>query len=579
MPLAPITLRQGPYLMPTASPGYSMPTLPAVTPVTTPSQDTPQSDTESPKEKPESVIPQPSASPKSSPRLPVSEKDGFVTDPTPVPSPPEQTKSEDAIDPPVKAPGSSTTILITPAPQPPRSDPVVPTFDDLGLPVITLQPGGNLPGSPDISKSAEVITIIPTTVQLLVQTGSIVPIPGSFILVGTQTVTPGQVITVGGTTTTLAGGMVSIISGTEISLDPQGTAVVIDRTSTVNIAPVAIARPTLVSPAVVTIGYAVETASQAPNGDIIVAGKTMTPGSAAVTFDGVPVSLAQDGRQLIVGESLTIILPFSTGPTIAPLAPPIIFTVGDATITARPAMNGGLIMGSQTLMPGNILTVDGVIMSLAREQNQLIVGGTSTILLPAPGASLLGPVIVTIGRNMLTLPRTSGPLTIGSQTLFPGSTIVLSGTTLSLAPSASFLVIGGTSTVQLAPSQATATSAPVIITINGKTLTADSLTRFVLDGVTLRVNGPAITVSGTTYTMATNTEGSTVLIAGTAGAITSTAYPTSTAAEDQYQAPGESRTIPASPPKTSGSDKISVHLHSGLTLVVPWLVVAWLLMS
>lgn len=188
--------------------------------------------------------------------------------------------------------------------------------------------------------------------------------------------------------------------------------------------------------------------------------------------------------------------------------------------------NTVVIIGTQTLPPGGVITVGGTTSTLADGQTiiaggtqvvldpqgtQLIIDHTSTVVLPHQIPAQRTPVL-TIGNERITIER-PGSIVVHGQTLQPGSTLVVDGTTLSLAPGGTQIVVDGS---KIALSGSSQTDAPIVVTVGGTALTANSLTQFTVDGKILTVGG-AITVSGTTYILTTNDQGSTVLIAGTAG--------------------------------------------------------------
>ncbi|KAF2190221.1 hypothetical protein K469DRAFT_25914 [Zopfia rhizophila CBS 207.26] len=375
----PKTLQQAPVLVPTAQPGPSVPALPENTPT---------------------QVPPPPPPPASSPADPANPP----PPPPPAPQPQQPPASAPSVGNPQNpqqppAPGSSTTIIITPPPSLPKNSVVSPAIP----PVITLAPGPDNPG--------QVVTLIPIATPNSPNNPSNPNQPNSpsnpsnpnqpnspsnpnqsnnpasqVIVIGTQTLAPGKIITVGGTTSTLPNGQTTVFSGTQISFDPSATQVVVGGSSTIPLAP--------------------------------------------------------------------------TQPATAPGAP-LIVTFDGSTFTANSANQ--IIIGSQTLAPGELI----------------IVGGATS-------------------------------------TLVNGQTTVVGGTTILLALGATQIVVGGTMIPLTAGTQQTPDS--LVITVGGTTLTANSLTQFVFGSSTLSVGGPALTVSGTTYSLTTNADGSTVLIAGTAGA-------------------------------------------------------------
>ena len=170
-----------------------------------------------------------------------------------------------------------------------------------------------------------------------------------------------------------------------------------------------------------------------------------------------------------------------------------IIKVGVSTISPNAASQN--MVGDQTLAPeAAAITVSDTLVSLASSGSALIVDGkTQTLVLtehPVP--------LITIAGSVIAL-NTAGQYNLGSQTLTPGSAITVSGTTISLAPSASAIVINGiTFTIQAAE-----ISQEPVLTIAGQLLTS----------------GAAITISGTTISLAPST--SAVVINGITSALAS----------------------------------------------------------
>ena len=117
-------------------------------------------------------------------------------------------------------------------------------------------------------------------------------------------------------------------------------------------------------------------------------------------------------------------------------------TFGGQTYTANPSSR--FVIGSQTLQPGGpAITHDGHIISLG---SPIIVIDSSTdvsSVLPTKITLLLNAApVLTLGDQLVTANSASG-YTVGSQTLVPGGpAITFSGTRISLAPSASDIIIG-----------------------------------------------------------------------------------------------------------------------------------------
>ena len=312
---------------------------------------------------------------------------------------------------------------------------------------------------------------------------------------------------------------------------------------------------------------------------VIIWTQTLLPGST-LTIGGLTSTLPNGqttvvgGTQVVVGGSSTMNLP----PPVQ-LTAPVVATIGTNVITTN--AGGTFIIGTQTLSPGSVITVDGTTLSLASDASRLVVDG-STIPLPAAAQPTTRPAVLTLGDATITA-NAQSQFIVGGQTLAPGGPpITVDGTTLSLSPSATEVLINGTpvpisqlqlaedpllltlgsqtitanplsqfvlangqkllpggtpitlsgTTLSLSPDASTVlvngapiplsharatTTEPLVITIGDKTLTADEQTWFTIGPQTLSFGGPALTVDGTTYYMTTDDLGSTVLVAGTAG--------------------------------------------------------------
>ena len=163
-----------------------------------------------------------------------------------------------------------------------------------------------------------------------------------------------------------------------------------------------------------------------------------------------------------------------------------------------------VFVSSQTILPGGSPVVDnGVSISLAPSATAVVVGPSTIQLLPSAAAGPAATPAPTFQLGSLTYTaNAAGAFTIDSQTLTPGGVITISGTRISLAPSATDVVIDG-STIPLydqsAPS--TANARLEMLTIGSDVYTANSASDFVIDGQTLTPGG-VITVDGTVISLA-----------------------------------------------------------------------------
>lgn len=210
-------------------------------------------------------------------------------------------------------------------------------------------------------------------------------------------------------------------------------------------------------------------------------------------------------------------------------------TVVIGSQTAVVGQSSQVVIGGQTLTPGGpAITVDNTPISLAPSATAIIIKGSTAVVQqassgaavvvvpsPAPTAAPVVPVL-TIGSNTITGNAATQFFFGPGSTLTPGGTVVVGGTTVSLDPSASFVVVGGST--QVLP---TAASTAPSFTIGGSTIVGNSGNTFVVGGQTVTPGSPAITVNGpngqTTISVAQG--GSSVVINGNTQAITPLSTP------------------------------------------------------
>ncbi|MCJ1281025.1 hypothetical protein MMC26_000343 [Xylographa opegraphella] len=206
----------------------------------------------------------------------------------------------------------------------------------------------------------------------------------SFFLVGTRTLQPG--------------GSALTISGTVLSLFPSATALLLAG-STIPLNP---PLPTA-SSGVLTLGTATYTAANNMAGDFVIGTQTLIAGGPALTFSGTVVSLFPSGTALVVAGST---IPLSSP---RPTTPPAILTLGTATYTVTTDAAGDLVIGTQTLTPGEVITDAGTILSLEPEGTAAVIGGTLTV--PVPGNVVTDPGTETAGVSGAVVSTLGGGIT------------------------------------------------------------------------------------------------------------------------------------------------------------------------
>lgn len=230
---------------------------------------------------------------------------------------------------------------------------------------------------------------------------------------------------------------------------------------------------------------------------------------------------------------------FLENPTAGPAAatnPGQSITVGGVVMPVQPLPSSpqnpqdvqppGVVIGSQTLAPGQSATINGVVVSVPAGGvgSSVVVGGSTfavnPVVNPAPGPT--APAVLTVGSNVVTA-NSNGQFIVGTQTLKPGGpAIIVSGTLLSLGPSGTVAVVNGAT--QVLGNAPLITAAPAL-TVNGKVISATVIggtTEFVIaPGQTLTPGG-SLVVSGTTFALPAAASGSSVVINGVTQAIANT---------------------------------------------------------
>ena len=288
---------------------------------------------------------------------------------------------------------------------------------------------------------------------------------------------------VGPSATLIPGGPPITISNTPVSLAASANYVVVGLST--------YARGALPASAVALLPLGGTFISANTASQFIIGSQTLNPGGA-VTVEGTQISLPSGASYVLVGSS-----------TVSLVAPPAITTspgilsFAGQIYTANPS-NGFFVIGGKTLTSGGAITVAGTPISLPLGSSYALVG-SSTVALTGSPVMTNAPNLLTFAGQTYTADSKNGAFTIGGQTITPGGAITVSGTRISLSPSATadaYAVIGS-STIPLEP----ATSGLDLLTFGNKVYTANSFTDFVIGGQTLTPGG-VITVNGTPISLA-----------------------------------------------------------------------------
>ena len=162
------------------------------------------------------------------------------------------------------------------------------------------------------------------------------------------------------------------------------------------------------------------------HGDFVVNGQTLKPGGVIIV-NGTAISYAADGADVVIG-SKTEFLAFPTGHESK-------ITFERSTYTAGAGSN--FVIGGQTLMPGGMITVNGIPISYDADGVDVVVGSETQYF--ATGADY-GETITFEGSTYTA--NTAGDFVIADQTLTPGGVIIVDGTPISYAADESGVVVG-----------------------------------------------------------------------------------------------------------------------------------------
>lgn len=381
-------------------------------------------------------------------------------------------------------------------PQPVKASAFPPGIISVGSTTLTADSSSNFvigsqtlaPGSAPITHSGIVfslpssgmgVIIGPSTQSVLAPTPQSAPIitlggstltadSSSNFYIGSQTLAPGGTIVRGSQVVSLAPNAATVFLGSQTQQLSQQP-----------IAPI--------STPVITIRGSTLTANSASHFEI--GSQTLVAGGAAITNSaGQTISLAAGGLSAVVDGQIQ-----QVSQQVATPAP--VITVGNSRITAN--SQSQFVVGSQTLAPGaSAITISNQVISLASSGNAVVFGQrTQAIHAPSQFVATQAPIL-TLGESTFTANSKSEYIVAGQTLHAGGPAIVVSGSTISLAPSAAAVVVNG-KTASLTPHSILATVAKPVITIGPSAVTAVQDGEYVVAGQTLSAGGSAITVSGT----------------------------------------------------------------------------------
>lgn len=245
---------------------------------------------------------------------------------------------------------------------------------------------------------------------------------GAYVLQNGQTLSPG--------------GSAVVVSGTTYSLAPSGSP---GQSESLVVNGVTTALPTAASTGGSSISeYIIGGSTIAPGGSVVVAGTTysLPATGAGIVVNGVTMPNAAPGSPITIGNVVAT-------PTVVPASAGGVgsITLGSQTLQYS-AAGSNYIFSSQTLAPGQQITVSGETLSLG-PSGVLVADGSLTRTLQQP-ATVTG--VLAVGSGTVAFTEIGSDVVIGGNTLAPGSTMIVNGETLSLLP-------GGTQIVEVSGSR------------------------------------------------------------------------------------------------------------------------------
>ena len=269
--------------------------------------------------------------------------------------------------------------------------------------------------------------------------------PATPVLIGGSTIaaaSSGGIVIAG---STYQPGVVAQVAGTPISV---GTNNVVINSQTVGLPSAAPQTPTptaVQTPSQTPVLVGGQSIVKASGGGVVIGSSTIAPGAQA-TVSGTVVTAGTNN--VVVGGN-NYALPDTAGATLqqqqAPAAQPQSALAIVAGQTVSQASNGGVVIGSSTIAPGQQATISGQVIS-AGSSNVAIGGstyglpGTAGAILQTPAPQTQPQTTAFVGGQSIAR-ASNGGIVIGSSTIAPGSQATISGQIISAGPTD--VAIGG----------------------------------------------------------------------------------------------------------------------------------------
>ena len=240
-------------------------------------------------------------------------------------------------------------------------------------------------------------------------------------------------------------GVVAQVAGTPISVGTDNVVINSQTVGLPNAAPQTPAPTPVQTPAQTPVLVGGQSIVKASGGGVVIGSSTIAPGSEA-TVSGTVVTAGTNN--VVVGGN-NYALPDTAGATLqqqqAPAAQPQSAPAVVAGQTVSRASNGGVVIGSSTIAPGQQATISGQVISAG--PSNVAIGGSTYALPSTAGAILQTPAPQTqpqttafVGGQSIAR-ASNGGIIIGSSTIALGSQATISGQVISAGPTN--VAIGG----------------------------------------------------------------------------------------------------------------------------------------
>ncbi|OMP83008.1 hypothetical protein BK809_0001199 [Diplodia seriata] len=352
---------------------------------------------------------------------------------------------------------------------------------------------------------------------------------------------------------TLTPGGSITVDGTIISLAPGGTALVVNGVTQTLGAGIVTSLPDI------TVGGTTLSGIAGAGSTYVVEGKTLTPGGS-ITVDGTIISLAPGATALVIDGTTQ-----AWGSSTASLSD---IVIGGTTLSGLFGAGSTYVIDGQVLTIGGTITVDGTTISFPSATAVVVNGITQTLV--APAYTTNAPDLTIAGTVYTDSPGPGTTYIIHGATLTPGGAVTVDGTTISLSPSATALVVDGVTTTLFPATRTAAATGSPILTIDGQTYTAlpnsgSAGPTYVVGGQSLTPGGYVV-VDGTTISLGASAtvlvvDGRTQTLAASAGA-------TATAGAGEAASAGSNAGAAATATATGGGGGAAEYTGAASAVVV-----------